>query len=308
MKYPKFTKKPIKKTWLILGVAIGVGLLAAFIAQQFISRQLAAIEAKDKNKRMVNVVVAKTDLAKGVKLSAQNVAVRPVPAEYAISSAVMPEQYDRVEGQALAYPAKAGEMIIWSMLEGKRAPTFSTRIEVGRRAMTVPVDEINSISGMLEPGDLVDLMVTVTQKNKKMTLPLLQNVTVLATGQRTGHDIQSGEKRQYTTVTFDTTVDEAQTVIVARDMGKLTALLRNPNDKALMSGKIDLATLMGMKDGTQTMAEGVPVLYGGGKLPEDIGKLGVPHGTESATSKPNVNIPTAGITAGIEMKATNSSQ
>lgn len=307
MKYPKFTKKPIKKTWLILGVAIGVGLLAAFIAQQFISRQLAEIEARDKNRQMINVVVAKENLSKGTKLSSDNIAVRPIPAEYAHSTAVMPEQFDRIDGQALAYPVKAGEMIIWSLLEGRKTPTFSARIEAGRRAMTVPVDEINSISGMLEPGDLVDLMVTVNQKNKKITLPLLQNVIVLATGQRTNNDPQSGEKRQYSTVTFDTTPDEAHSVIVARDMGKLTALLRNPKDKSLMSNKGDIAALLGLKEGGVSMIEPIPVLYGGGKLPEEIAKLGkaarVSSLSKVANDKPNFVIPTSVATSTTGVKA-----
>jgi pilus assembly protein CpaB len=193
------------------------------------------------------------------------------------------------------------------MLEGKRAPTFSTRIEAGHRAMTVPVDEINSISGMLEPGDLVDLMVTVKQKERKITLPLLQNVTVLATGQRTNSDPQSGEKRQYTTVTFDTTPDEAQIVIAARDIGKITALLRNPNDKTLMNNKGDLAALLGMKEGAQPGGDGVPVLYGGSKLPEEITKLGISHPSAPVNGLPATNVPVPAITSGVTAKPTGTS-
>ncbi len=293
MKPSALKKLPINKTWIILGVALAVGLLAAFIAQRYISNQIAEIESRDKNRRTINVVVAKDDLGKGTRLDTRNVAVRPIPAEYAHSGAILPEQFERVDGQPLAYAAKRGEAVLWSMLEGKRAPTFSSRIEPGRRAVTVPVDEINSISGMVEPGDIVDLMVSVDHKGRKITVPLLQSVTVLATGQRAANDPASGERRQYTTLTFDTTPVQAHSVIVARETGKLTALLRNPSDKVpVASSRSDIAAVLGLGPETAVAAgtSPVPVLYGGrGKLPDEIPRLGgpaIPVGVDTATVSP----------------------
>src|SRR5690606_15406911 len=113
-----------------------------------------------------------------------NLTVRDIPADFAHSGAVSPKQFDQVKGRAVAFDVKAGEMLMWSQMEGEKVPTFSTRIEAGRRAITVAVDEINSISGLLEPGDLIDLLVTVDQQGEKVTVPLLQGVRVMATGQR----------------------------------------------------------------------------------------------------------------------------
>jgi pilus assembly protein CpaB len=140
---------------------------------------------------------------------------------------------------------------------------------MGRRAITVPVDEINSISGMLEPGDMIDLYVSLDYQGRKITLPLLQAVEVMATGQRAIDDPKSGERREFTTVTLDTTPEQAQSVIVARDTGKITALLRNPQDKKpLPEARGDVAGLLGLKDRGDTASMGlvdpqVPVLYGG---------------------------------------------
>lgn len=266
------------KTWVVLGAAIGIGLLAALGASTYLSGRVADLEAKARG-RNIAIVVAKGDLVKGTKLSGANVAVRNIPAEFAHSAAVMPEQFERVEGQALAFNVKAGEMILWGLLEGKKVPTFSARIETGRRAITVPVDEINSISGLLEPGDLIDLMVTVDQKGKKITLPLMQSVQVMATGQRSVDDPKSGERKVYSTVTLDTDPKQAQNVIVARDAGRLTALLRNPLDKASVNGgQGDLSALLGAApvDSASTASQEVPVLYGGrsGKIPPEGLRLG----------------------------------
>lgn len=257
------------RTWVVLAVALVIGGLAALAARGYLNKQMASIEAKAKGKTVM-AIVAKGDIAKGVKLSADNMALRPIPIEFAHSVAVTPEDYERIDGQTLAYPVKSGEMIMWGLMETQRMPTFSARVETGRRAMTVPVDEINSISGMLEPGDTIDLMVTLDQNGKKFTFPLMQNVDVMATGQRSEDDPKGGEARQYSTVTVNTSPMEAQYLIAAREMGKLTALLRNPQDKQPFDNKrYDVAGLLGM-NGSTVAAQGGPrpvtVIYGGGNL------------------------------------------
>lgn len=252
-----------KKTWVLLGIALFIGVLAALAARTYLSSQMAAIEARSKSKT-VNLVVAKRELKRGEKITADAVAVRAIPVDFSHSSAVTPETFSRIEGQILAYPVRAGEMILWSLAEGKKSPTFSARVEVGHRAMTVPVDEINSISGLLEPGDLIDLMVTIDQKGKKTTLPLLQNVQVMATGQRAVDGQKEGERKQYSTVTIDATPLQARNIIVARDAGKITALLRNPDDKHRTSGgDANLAALLGSGIAPLAGSQFTPVLYGG---------------------------------------------
>ncbi len=309
MQFPKFNAAAAgarNKTWIALIVALGLGVLAAVGARSYFVNRMADIEQRARGK-MVAVVVAKADLPRGTRLSADNVVVRQIPGDYAHSVAVTPEQFDRIEGQPLSYPVKRGEMILWGLMEGKRTPTFSARVETGRRALTVPVDEISSISGMLEPGDVIDLMVSLDQKGRKLTFPLLQSVQVLATGQRVVDDPKSGERRSYSTVTLDTTPEQAQYVIVGRDAGRITALLRNPQDKQpLRNARGDIAALLGMKDGaavaTSEADRQVPVLYGGrggsGLPPEGL-KLGqyVSHDARRANAESAIQSMGAAIEA-----------
>ena len=301
----RFRRLRLNKTWVVFGVALAIGLLAAVAARNYLANQMDAIEAKDRGNK-VNVIVAKRELKRGEKISSATVAVRPIPLEYAHSNAVTPNDFERLEGQALAFPVKAGEMVLWSSMEGKRAPTFSARVEAGRRAITVPVDEINSISGLLEPGDTIDLIVTIDRKGKKLTFPLLQSVRVMATGQRSVDDPKSGERRQYSTVTLDTTPEQAQNVIVAREAGKLTALLRNPQDTATAAVSAqNMAALLGLQAEAKTGGAGaeyqVPVLYGGrgGKLPPEGLTLGQ-YSRSSAAVEPPVD---AGLTAAAALSA-----
>lgn len=274
----KFQLKKIKlnKSWALMGAALFIGVLAALGARSYLSNRMEAIEAQGKA-NLMNVVVAKVKLQKGDVISSETVAVRAVPKEFAHSNALMPNQFETFDGKTLAYGANPGEIVVWSMLGVNKKPTFSAQVEAGRRAITVPVDEINSISGMLEPGDLIDLMLTVSQQEKKFTFPVLQVVKVMATGQRSVDDPKSGERRQYSTVTLDTTLEQAQSVIAAREAGKLTALLRNPLDVQEVKGvNRDIASLFGlggqMRTSANTRGYGqVPVLYGGrnGKIPPE---------------------------------------
>lgn len=263
MKIPSLSNIQIQRSWLVLGAAVLVGLLAAWAASSYLSNRVADLEHQARGNN-ISVVVAKSDLPKGSRLGENNLAVRAIPQTYAHSGAVLPDQFERIDGQNLAFPVKAGEAILWSLMEGKKAPTFSTRVDIGRRALTLPVDEINSISGMLEPGDLIDLLVTKETQGRKTTHPMLQSVRVMATGQRAADDPKSGEKRMYSTVTLDTTPQEAIDLIAARDSGRVTAILRNPEDQ---SPPQQVATSVSTKNKTaptlSSNARQVPILYGG---------------------------------------------
>ena len=105
------------KTWVILGVAIGIGILAALAARSYLATQMDAMQARGKGS-LVKIVVAKKELTGGEKISADNLAVRDIPADYAHSAAVTPATFDRVDGLPLAYALRPGEMLLWGLMEG----------------------------------------------------------------------------------------------------------------------------------------------------------------------------------------------
>lgn len=267
----------LNRSTIILAVALALGGLAAFGVNRYIQRQVEDIAARAKSHKTVRVVVPKEDLAKGTAITTQLVAVREVPAEWAHSNAVTPEQFERVENQRLAYPAAKGEMILWSLLEGQRAPSFSSRLASGRRAITVPVDEVNSISGMLVPGDRIDLMASARRADRTYMFPLLQNVVVLATGSRAVPEGEAKDgKRTYTTITLEADPEDAQRVLAAREVGKLAALLRAPGDAAQgVSRRRDAMALLGIGEAAPASeGGGVPVLYGGRSGARDLQRAG----------------------------------
>ena len=130
---------------------------------------------------------------------------------------------------------------------------FSSRVKPGIRALTISVDEINSISGMLQPGDRIDLLLTARppsasghgEAEHDATVPLLQNLLVMATGRqvRPGAN-DNGDDRSFSSVTVEVTPSQAQRLIVAQRAGRLTAVLRNPDDGMPMdAAAVDLRSL-----------------------------------------------------------------
>jgi pilus assembly protein CpaB len=263
----------INKNWLILVAALTVGAFAAFSTKSYIKSKVDDIESQTKSKAMVKVVVANKALEKGVQLSAENMATREIPQEWMHSGAITPDQFDRAHGATLAFPAGAGEPVLWAQLETQNTTTFSAKLDAGRRAVTVPVDEISSISGMLEPEDLIDIVVSMQKDNHSLTFTLLQSVRVLATGSKVSQHQRDdgGQPVTYTTVTLDTSPEDAKRLIAAREAGRVTALLRAPGDVSdISSRRSSVEDLLGMGAKETYGLSSVPVIYGGGPIKEAL--------------------------------------
>ncbi len=203
----------------------------------------------EKTETMVKIVVPKNDLRQGQRITANLLSIREVPARYAHDNALTGESYSNAIGQRLRTDVGEGKAILWAHLEGGDTATFSNSLIQGNRALTVPVDEINSISGFLQPSDNIDLFLTDRRGGEKQIYPIMQNLHVLATGIKTEVD-KSGQPtgRTYNTITVQVTPDNAKRIVLAQSVGKLTATLRNPDDVAKIdSTPLTAADLRGEK-------------------------------------------------------------
>jgi len=151
---------------------------------------------------------------------------------------VIPDTYDAVDGQPLTVEVQRGEPLMTTYTASRGGEIFAATLKDGRRALTIEVDEISSMSGMLRPGDRIDLMLTAKPPGgdgnaKEFTFPMLSNVEVLATGQAQKGTASAGEAaaRAYSHVTLNVTPQDATRVIAAKAGGKLTAVLRAPTDQ-----------------------------------------------------------------------------
>jgi len=227
----------INTNWLLLGLSIALGAAAVFLSNNLIRTRMAQLEEEGRRGReMVRVVVAKRDLDRGEAISEDAMAVREVPKEFVHQNAVLPSQFSDFERQRLTMPIKRGEVLLPMHAEGGGQYVFSATLKKGLRALTVEVDSVNSISGMLKPGDHIDLIYSGRtspsqggERDEDLTRPLLSKVPVLATDQRVSRR-EDGTPSSYSTITLEVSAEDADRIIVARAAGRLTALLRHPDD------------------------------------------------------------------------------
>jgi pilus assembly protein CpaB len=247
--------------WVMALVTIVAGLLAAWAARQHIQGRIEQLEAESRVPT-VSRLVAAHDLTPGGRLDQEHVAVREIPREWTASDTLAPEDYPAYMDHVLVHPVRRGDPIQRAHLAKERATSLSSRVPAGRRAITIPVDDINSLSGMLQPGDLLDLYVSFEHGRRHVTAPLLQGVLVLATG-RDG-DNEEGQAASFSTITLDAGPEDAVKLVAARQAGRITAILRHHRDAATATtaARGDLASLLGIDVGQGAPPARIPVLYG----------------------------------------------
>jgi pilus assembly protein CpaB len=205
---------------------------------------------------MIELVVARHELRRNDIVSAETMAVRSLPKAFAPGGAVLPARFDSVLGSRLMSAMKAGEPLLSGNLTAVESTAISSRIRPGVRAMTVAVDEVNSLSGMLQPGDRIDIILSARipgaagVSTSEVTRTVMQDVPVLATGRQSrpgvaGEEFSGG--RPFTSITVEVDPVRAQRLVVAQRSGKLTAVLRNPGDRdAVAEPRLDVHALLGL--------------------------------------------------------------
>ena len=205
-------------------VALVLGLVAALVAVRYVQNAVLARTAAPVD--TVAVAVPKADMEPGSIVTVADLAVREVPAD-----AVTPDNVADYSGRMLRAPVREGAPLGASALV-PLYDQFSKVIGKGNVGYTLQVDETNSISGMIAPGDHVDILLTVEQEQTgARVLPLLEDVNVLATGNRVGETPASEDQQGYSNITLELTPVQAQRLTVAAKAGSMRVMLRQVEDR-----------------------------------------------------------------------------
>ena len=117
---------------------------------------------------------------------------------------------------------------------------LAAALKPGTRAISIPVDAAQSAYGLIEPGNFVDVILTQSlsdqpsdARRKVVAETILQNIRVIAVDQATTQHTKaslvppsSTEPRLPKTVTLELTKQQAETVFVALQLGRLQLSLR----------------------------------------------------------------------------------
>jgi pilus assembly protein CpaB len=154
------------KTWMMLLSAIGFGLVAAVLSVLYLkSREAAILESLlGEEEVIVSIVVPNKDLLKGTRLSEDQLSLLDMPEKYVSDATLRPVNYETYLGRFMINGVSAGRPLLATDIETKFPRDFSDLINVGNRAITIQVDEINSLSGMIRPGNHVDIYTMIQAK------------------------------------------------------------------------------------------------------------------------------------------------
>ncbi|HXG50513.1 MAG TPA: Flp pilus assembly protein CpaB [candidate division Zixibacteria bacterium] len=261
---------------IALVVAVFFGLIAAYGIYNFLRQQREASEALKTATQ--DVVVAGKDIAAGSTITEAMLkdntikAVKWPKASVPVGSFSDPKQ---VVGKVNRVKILANEPILESRLAGEGAG-LTVRLEPGKRAMAVRVDEIVGVSGFIVPDDRVDVILTTTPiggGDTKVSKIVLQNKRVLSVAQST--EQKDGKPQIARSITLEVTPEEAEKLSLASQEGQIVLALRGLGDDAL-------ATTTGSRKGdllaiavARKPAPGKPAI-----VPPEKYKIEVIHGSE----------------------------
>lgn len=214
-----------------------VGLVAAFgiaaVMSMFMYRQFKQASVVTKPVTMRQIVVASAPLQLGTRVGANNLKLIPWP-----DGAPVAGMFTRIEdcaNRALITPVAANELIIESKLASEKSGAgMPATIPEGMRALSVAVNDVIGVAGFVIPGTMVDVLVTgrivnASSGNGNITRTILENVRVLAAGQKIEQD-REGKPQTVPVITLLVTPPDAAKLAMASTQGKIQLALRNTID------------------------------------------------------------------------------
>lgn len=235
----------MNKNALFLIAAVVLGLIAALITVMHVRERVAIAEEQAARSvprfEETEVVVSRRDLHVGDVLQEPDMASRRVPVDFVPADAIIPGDHQWYINQTVRTPIKQGAPLSAGALVAAEEQ-FSRVIQPGRVGYTLSVNENNSISGMITPGDRVDIMLTfdsdrdisggnVPIRKGSRVVTLLENILVLATGQRIVDLPDSDDTGGYSSVTLELDPGQAEELTIGQQAGSLRVLLRNLDDQ-----------------------------------------------------------------------------
>ncbi len=235
---------------IVLACSVLIGVIAFAVSVKYFKDEAAKTrrirEQIYAGARQITVVVAARDIPEGIAISTDDLAVKRVlEQEVKVGgSAVMAEDAELLLGRKTRFQIKHAEPLYWRFIEGgqRAARGLAYSVTPGMRAISLNVAGAAAVSSMIQPKDRVDVLGTFTLPSKEnpgevetVTLTVLQDVTVLATGQQLANQPVNprtgGRSRTYSMITIEVTPREAELLVFAQQTkGRLTMSLRNPTD------------------------------------------------------------------------------
>lgn len=211
----------------IMGLAALLGVVAAIVGYYGLTGMAARAAGSSAGLR--DVVVTTTDLTFGQKLERTMLTTVRYPKDAVPAGAF--SDIDSVVGQSTKVFLGAREPVT-SIKLSSQGGGLSMLVRPSMRAASIEVNQVSGVSGFVLPGDRVDVLVTIEPRSvtdNAITKTLLQNIEILAAGQKTQQ--KDGAPMSVQAVTLLVDPDGAEKVALAQHEGEIHLVLRNPEDQ-----------------------------------------------------------------------------
>jgi len=215
----------------VLGVSLLFALVISSVFYQMTARAGGSKKVEQSDIR--DIVVAARPLSVGVTVKPADIKLSKIPA------VAFPKGAFSKAEEVIDRPVVSNVLMDEPILEGRLAARGSGLglapvIPVGMRAVTVRVNDVTGISGFVLPGMRVDVLVTGRPPNAEgtITATCLQNMLVLSAGTAMQPDAR-GQAIQAPTVTLLATPEQAETLTLANNEGRIQLVLRNGSDQTI---------------------------------------------------------------------------
>ena len=212
-------------------IGLGVAILVALLVSTYVYRKFqeaTAVHAEP----MRQIIVAAKALPLGTRLDSSMLRTVAWPVSQPVTG--MCTRMQDCSNRALIVPVFENEPILQSKLAPVAAGEgLAAAIPPGMRAMSVAVNDVVGVAGFVTPGTVVDVMVTGTvaaaQGGQNITRTILENVRVLAAGQKVQQD-QGGKPQTVSVITLLVSPGDAVKLAMGSTQGKIQLALRNTVD------------------------------------------------------------------------------
>lgn len=314
---------------LLLAALLAGGV--AWVAYAYLQQREEAIKSevaarsRRKETPKVAVVVPKTDAGIHTVLNGQTFVSRPVEEDLVYPDAIRASDFPSFEGQKLARPVLRGRPVRLSDLQVPEVRDVAAVVPAGRRALTIDIDNLNSIAQTLRPNHRVDIFLMSKapkseharaepdERLREQATLFMQDMVILATGQqfvdtesdaqRTSQMARPGEvqgaserDKSFSTVTLLVTPAEAAQLMLGQKLGSYRVVLRGQGDRDAL--RLPPTRAVDLVAGPAQRAQPAIEMIVGGRGDHLLGKLPMaatpaPPATESAadTGAPPAAVP-----------------
>jgi len=232
------------KPLLLLFVAGGCGLVAVLGVQQLMTPGEGSTKVK--------ILVASKDINRSIQPDETNTEFKEVDPEEVPEGAIT--SLEEINKRYLKFPVVAGDIIFEAKLTEDNNP--STQIPDGQRVVTVKVNQTTNHSGLMRPGDRVDVVLTYSdaslgRKAIKKAKTILQYIEVFAVDSFLVNEVRDGDNvTQINAKNVSLRVDPEQAKILqlAQTFGTISLIMRSKDDTVIVQADaVDINQVLGIE-------------------------------------------------------------